>query len=244
MEHVHGLGVDPADSQLYAATHFGVFAVESGGARRVSGRRDVMGFAVAGPGTFLSSGHPDLAEDDEPLVGLIESRDAGRSWSTLSLRGEADFHALQVVSGRVWGYDSTSSTLMVTDDGRTWDQRSRLPLVDFAVSASNPDVVVATTESGPLRSHDGGRTWQPLAGAPPLLVVDAALGTMVGVDGTGVVHTSTDGGARWQPGGDVGDTPVAVSAGPADGDVHVATQDGRILVSRDGGSSFTTAYQP
>jgi hypothetical protein len=36
-EHVHGLGVDPADGMLYAATHYGLFRVpEVGEAERVA----------------------------------------------------------------------------------------------------------------------------------------------------------------------------------------------------------------
>jgi len=64
--HVHGLGVDPADGMLYAATHSGLFRVpEQGRAERVANRaQDTMGFAVAGPGRFIGSGHPDAREDD------------------------------------------------------------------------------------------------------------------------------------------------------------------------------------
>ena len=65
MEHVHGLRVDPADGTLYAATHFGLFRVpENGEAERVADRhQDTTGFTVAGPRTFLGSGHPDSQVD-------------------------------------------------------------------------------------------------------------------------------------------------------------------------------------
>jgi hypothetical protein len=172
MEHVHGLGIDPADGRLYAATHFGVFVVDDDGtAQRVGNMQDTMGFTIAGTSTFLASGHPDFAEDDEPLMGLIESTDAGRSWQPLSLRGEADFHALRYAHDTVYGYDSTSGTFMTSADRRTWQRLSRLPLRDFAVSPTRPDAIIATTEQGPVRSADGGRTWQHLPGAPALLVL-------------------------------------------------------------------------
>ena len=96
--HVHGLGVDPGDGVLYAATHSGLFRIpEQGKAARVANRvQDTMGFSIVGPGRFIGSGHPDFREDDvrPPLLGLIESDDAGETWERLSLHGEADFHAL------------------------------------------------------------------------------------------------------------------------------------------------------
>jgi hypothetical protein len=101
--HVHGLGNNPADGTLYAATHTGLFTVRDGAGHRVANHyQDTMGFTVVGPDHFLGSGHPDFRDTQlyqpgrRPLLGLIESRDAGRSWQPLSLLGEADFHALQV----------------------------------------------------------------------------------------------------------------------------------------------------
>lgn len=211
MEHVHGLGVNSADGLLYAATHFGVFAVaEDGTATRVSSAQDTMGFTVIGPDTFLGSGHPDFSEDDEPLLGLIESTDAGRTWEPLSLRGQADFHALRAAHGKVWGYDSTSGTLMSTADRRTWEGLSRLPLRDFAVSPADPGVLLATAEQGPVRSTDGGRTWQPVEGAPPLVVLAwPRQDVLHGADTSGGVHLSADGGATWSRQGDAGGPPEA-----------------------------------
>ena len=234
MEHVHGLGVNPADGLLYAATHFGVFAVSpDGAATRVGNAQDTMGFAVTGPDAFLGSGHPDFAEDDEPLLGLIESTDAGRTWQPLSLRGEADFHALRAVHDQVYGYESTSGTLMVTADRRTWNTRSRLPLRDFEVSPDDPDTLLATTEQGPARSADGGRTWQPVPGAPQLVVlVWPRTDVLYGADTDGAVHLSADGGATWTRHGDAGGPPEAITATEAQPQhVHVAVAGRGIVTS-------------
>jgi len=120
--HVHGLGVDPGDGVLYAATHSGLFRVpEQGRAARVANRaQDTMGFSIVGPGRFIGSGHPDFREDDvrPPLLGLIECDDRGQTWDRISLLGKADFHALHAahgnVYGNVYGYDSTSQTFMAS----------------------------------------------------------------------------------------------------------------------------------
>ncbi len=94
--HVHGLGVNPADGALIVATHYGSFRIAADGdeADRIgTSLQDTMGFTVVGPDHFLGSGHPDVAGSvaGQPgPLGLIESTDAGASWTALSLRGRAD----------------------------------------------------------------------------------------------------------------------------------------------------------
>jgi hypothetical protein len=60
LEHVHGLGVNPADGKLYVASHHGVFRVDGQGDAEQIARRtqDFMGFTIVGPNHFLASGHP------------------------------------------------------------------------------------------------------------------------------------------------------------------------------------------
>ncbi len=247
--HVHGLGVDPGDGTLYAATHSGLFEVpEDGRARRIANRyQDTMGFTIAGPGTFLGSGHPDLREDDvrPPLLGLIESTDKGQTWKRLSLHGKADFHALHARHGLVYGYDSTSGTFMVSRDKLSWDRRAQLPMRDFAVSPSDADVVLATTSRGLARSADGGRSWAGVNGAPTLAILSwATPDSLYGVDPAGKVHHSGDGGATWTARGNAGGEPEAITVDSRGGSevLYVAATERGILTSRDGGRTFTVRY--
>jgi hypothetical protein len=247
--HVHGLGVDPADGVLYAATHTGVFRIpDRGAAERVANRaQDTMGFSVVGPGRFIGSGHPDFREDDvrPPLLGLVESDDAGQTWERLSLHGEADFHALAAAHGQVYGYDSTSGTFMVTVDRKQWDRRSRLPMRDFAVDPADSDRIVATTEEGPAISSDGGRTWAPLPGAPPLVVLAwTASAGLYGVAVDGSVHRSVDSGRTWTRTGSAGGRPeaVAVDDRGAAVSLYVAVEGKGIVASFDGGRTFAVRY--
>lgn len=48
LEHVHGLGVSPADGMLCVASHHGVFRVDGeGDAEQIAGRsQDFMGFTI------------------------------------------------------------------------------------------------------------------------------------------------------------------------------------------------------
>ena len=247
--HVHGLGVDPGDGVLYAATHSGLFRVpEQGRATRVANRaQDTMGFSIVGPGKIIGSGHPDFREDDvrPPLLGLIESDDRGETWDRISLHGKADFHSLQAAHGSVYGYDSTSQTFMVSGNRRDWDRRSTLPMADFVVDPADADTILATTERGVVRSTDGGRQWQPVAGAPTLVVLTwAGPGQLYGVTPDGFVQRSEDGGVTWGERGSVGGAPEAVTVDVRDGKetLYVAATDRGILASDDQGRTFTPRY--
>ena len=247
--HVHGLGVDPGDGVLYAATHSGLFRVpEQGKAQRVANRaQDTMGFSIVGPGKFIGSGHPDFREDDvrPPLLGLIESNDRGETWDRISLHGKADFHALHAAHGNVYGYDSTSQTFMVSRDRKEWDRRSQLPMADFAVDPADPDTLLATTQQGVVRSTDGGRKWTPVAGAPALVVLAwAEAGQLYGVSPDGTVQRSEDGGTTWGERGSVGGQPEAMTVDVRDGEesLYVAASDRGIVASGDQGRTFTTRY--
>lgn len=247
--HVHGLGVDPGDGVLYAATHSGLFRVpEQGKAARVANRaQDTMGFSIVGPGKFIGSGHPDFREDDvrPPLLGLIESDDRGETWERISLHGEADFHALHAAHGNVYGYDSTSQTFMVSQNRKDWDRRAKLPMADFAVDPTDPDTLLATTENGVVRSTDGGRAWTSVAGAPTLVVLAwAEQGQLYGVTPDGTVQRSEDGGATWGERGVVGGPPEAITVDVRGGreTLYVAATDLGIVASSDQGRTFTTRY--
>ncbi|MCA1712245.1 MAG: glycoside hydrolase [Actinobacteria bacterium] len=245
--HVHGLGVDPADGALYAATHAGLFTVpRTGKPVRIANRyQDTMGFTIAGPGAFLGSGHPDAREDNPPRLGLIESTDRGQSWTSLSLRGKADFHALHAAHGQVYGYDATSGTFMVSGDRRSWDRRAQVPMRDFTVSPTSPDVVLATTEQGLARSTDGGRTFAPVPGAPALAILAwPAAASLYGIGADGTVHRSADGGATWAARGTAGGEPEAMTVDARDGReaLYVAVSERGIVASTDGGATFTTRY--
>lgn len=246
--HVHGLGVDPADDVLYAATHSGLFRIaDRGPATRVANRyADIMGFEIIGARHFIGSGHPDFREYDEPLMGLIESTDGGVTWDRVSLYGEADLHAIEVGHDQVYAYDSTGETFMVSSDaGRTWDRRAAIALLDVEVSPADPQVLLGATEAGLVRTEDGGRTWTALAAAPQLAVLDwDDAGEVLGVTVDGAVQASSDSGATWSPRGDVDGEPEAMTLADVEGHpvLFVAVSEGRILESKDGGRSFAVRY--
>ena len=247
--HVHGLGVNPDDDALFIATHTGLYRVGDGErkARRVGGDRyqDTMGFTIVGPNRFLGSGHPDVNEAREkglpPLLGLIESDDAGETWESISLLGESDFHVLRSAGRRVYGYDASNDRLLTrADEGRTWNELEMPPgpLVDVAVDPADPRRLVATVmgalDQGMYESREGGQSWKRLNDAAGLLawpVPDA----LYLIDGLGKALVSTDGGRKLRQRGEIGGEPSALLARGRD-ELYVALHDGTIKRSTDGGA--------
>lgn len=243
MSHVHGLGVDPGDGTLYAATHFGVFRVsDDSSITRVADRwQDTMAFTVVGPRHFLGSGHPDLREDLPSHLGLIESLDAAESWSVLSLGGEADFHALDASGDRTYGYDATSGAVMTTTDRESWTTIAKEPVVDLAADPTDPDRVLTSTPDGTLKFHVLGSPASTVLKAPAMALLEWPADQMlVGVATTGRAYRSDDAGASWTRLPDVPGSPEAFDATRRAW--HVATPRG-IYRSEDGGNTWTLVVE-
>ncbi len=252
--HVHGLGINPADGSLFIATHTGLFRVgrDSRKAVRIADRhQDTMGFSIVGPNRFLGSGHPDAREQElPPLLGLIESTDAGKTWTPISLLGEADFHVLRSSGKHVYGYDSSHDRLLAsTDEGQSWKELEKpapAQIVDIAPEPSDPQRLVATTvggfEQGLFASPNGGQSWKRLNDAVGLMAWPAAKRLYV-VDDRGEVLVSSNGGFTLMKRGEVGGQPAALLAVAKD-DVYVALHDGTIKRSTDGGVTWTVRSKP
>jgi hypothetical protein len=248
VHHIHGLGVGPENGELYVATHTGLFVAEDGKRqmRRVGdSEQDIMGFSVVGPDRFVGSGHPDPNDPDSPPnLGLIESRDGGETWNSVSLLSEADFHVLRSSGDRIYGYDGTQGRLMVsTDGGRRWAQRTPpAAMFDLAMDPGDPDRIVTSTERGVFSSADAGNSWQPLRDDTAGLLAWPAADRLYLVDGQGAVQQSGDGGRRWRPTGNIGGQPVAFIA--HDAELYAALADSTVKRSTDGGASWTVRATP
>ena len=237
--HVHGIGRDPGDGALLLATHDGLFHYTAAGATRVGPQIDLMGFTVAGPGHYYASGHPNTVMDLPQPLGLVESRDGGRTWAVLSRGGESDFHALAKAGDTVLAFDGQ---LRRTVNGRQWVSNS-IP-AEPRVLASSPagKQVLATTETGLLTSTDRGATWAAVPGAPLLLLVAwADEQTAVGVTPDGTVAISRDAAKTWRTGGRIDSPPQALGASvSAAGFEMLVVTDRGVLSSKDG-TSFSSA---
>lgn len=250
--HVHGLGVNPSDGTLFAATHSGLFRIDSKGrAQRVADRfQDTMAFQVVGPNRFLASGHPDPREPalhavgKPPLLGLVESVDAGSKWQPLSLLGEADFHAISARGDTILAYDSTGATVLASaDGGRTWNPRSPIELRDLAVDPVNPEHVVAVDGAGNLvESRDGARSWTPFASrleSPVAVLAWAADALWAGSENGTLARWDSAAGA-WN---EVRRFEGAIEAMNVTRDaVHLAVMDAGIYRAKADGTDWRLVY--
>ena len=242
--HVHGMAINPADGLLYLGTHVGTMVVEDGAVSRVGDSTvDLMGFAAAGPDHFYASGHPGEGDDLPNPVGLIESTDAGRTWHSVSLAGEADFHTLGVAETQVYGF---YGQLVASRNGTDWTAAaSDVAPISIAVDPGTTTRLIATTEHGPMISTDAGATFEHLADAPLLVFVSWPTADRVwGIGVDGAVYRSDDAGSTWERRGTVGTAPAAFTAAQ-DGTV-AATTDNQILTSTDDGQTFApvASYSP
>jgi photosystem II stability/assembly factor-like uncharacterized protein len=203
-----------------------------------------MGFTVVGPDHFLGSGHPDLRDGLPPLLGLIESRDAGRSWRSVSLMGEADFHALRTTGSLIHGFDASGERLMSSlDGGRTWTTtRAPGPLADVVMDPQDLKHLVAAGRPGVMESRDGGRRWSPLQ-APPGLLAWPRRDALYSLAFSGAVNVSRDRGSSWSALGTLPGEPAAVTTPDAQ-TLIVALHDGRFLNSSDGGRTWGDGAWP
>jgi len=249
--HVHGLDVNTKDGALFAATHSGLFRAGSGerSSVRVAGRyQDTMGFAVVGPDHFLGSGHPDGREDLPPFLGLIESRDAGETWTPVSLLGKRDFHILEAAGTRIYGFGTDWETrlegLLVSDDGgRSWSGRPPPePLISLAIDPDNSDRILAAGTKRLYMSVDAARSWRTVVG-PPALLSWPRSGSLFAVSAAGTILRTPDPAANWRRVGTVAGEPAAFEA-QTGSELHVALHDGTIKRSTDGGATWVVRAHP
>lgn len=253
---VGSLTVNPADSTLFMATNTGLFRIPEGAEEpeqitgtltTPDGEGEVSASLVVrfvDPDTLIGSGHPAAGSALPPALGLIRSEDAGKTWTSVSELGRADFHALEPSGDQIVASLFQQAQVLVSgDEGKTWDTRTApMPLVAIEVDPNNQQLWVASSERGIYVSEDGGETWRQRDPTPNVRFAWADDGMLYRVDPGGPVKVSTDGGQRWEDRGSTGGEPQALAVGE-DGKVYVALIDGTLKVSEDGGETFTDQIQ-
>lgn len=169
LPHIHGLAFSADGANLFIPDHHGLAVYGKGHWSTVPGlANDYMGFAVT-KAAFYSSGHPAPNSNAVNPLGLMKSVDGGRTWSSLGLRGEADFHHMAASYGTsaiyVWNTGPNNRMPQVglyrTDnDGFLWSHETASGLTGqigvLAVHPSNPAIVAVVTNDGLFISMDSG----------------------------------------------------------------------------------------
>lgn len=211
VDHAHGLVVRE-DGSLLVGTHTGVRSVgQDGTAAKVgSGDDDLMGLTgVPGSSRLISSGHPGESSSKPNPLGLMSSKDGGRTWAAKSLAGQVDFHALATDGDLIAGLDGMEGIRTSRDGGTTWTQGAAIAAAALAITLGS---VWATTERGLQRSTDNALSFTVVSGAPVLRLIAAGQdGSLWGVDLQGSAWRSRD-GLAWQQRGQVGQVDAIAAA--------------------------------
>ena len=235
MEHIHNLMLTA--NGLLLGTHQGLWLQQSTGspARVGTSHFDVMGLALASNG-LVASGHPGAGEEQVNDLGLRGSGDQGKTWNNISLFGKLDFHRLVASGSAVMGVSAQDGALMRSDDsGKTWQTLPNPNLYDLAMDPTDPSMIVGTTQSGPVRSVDGGKTFTAIAGSPLIALLSWDKARLVGVAPEGAVFESTDMGLTWRKLATVAGQPGALSAR---GNEIALLSGSTVFYSSDGGVTF------
>jgi hypothetical protein len=250
------LSVNPADGALFMSTNTGLFRIERGGNRpekvtgtltTPEGRGEISAGLVVrftGPDQALGSGHPAAGTALPPVLGLIRTADAARTWESVSELGTADFHAIEPDGQRIAAALFGESRILLSNDGgRTWESRAApTPLVDLEVDPGNPEHWMAASDRGIFFSTDAGGTWRQRDPTPNVRAVWAAPDELYRIDPGGPVKVSADGGESWEDRGSTGGEPQAFTI-DEQGTFYVALFDGTVTVSEDGGRTWTVRVQ-
>lgn len=196
-----------------------------------------MGLAALPSGALLASGHPAPDSGEPNPVGLRQSLDTGVTWTTIAQMPRDDYHVIEAGAGRVYAVGSDGA-MYAGGAPTTMEQVAEAPagLIDLAVEPGRGSSLLAATQSGLLRSGNGGRSWAP-AGASVGLLSWARSDALFMVDAAGGVSLSGNGGSTWERRGSLEAPPAAILAVSASRLV-AADHEGRILTSTDGGRSW------
>lgn len=169
MRHVHGLGYSADGSTIVIPGHHGLMVYNGERWSIAPGPgHDYMGFTVTRESIF-TSGHVAPGGGVGTSLGLLRSRDGGRSWTSLGFEAEAEFHAVAAgyESNALYLYNPAPNSRMpraglyrMMKDGLRWrgvgGQGVRGDMLKLAVHPSDEAMLAAVTRDGLFLSRNGG----------------------------------------------------------------------------------------
>jgi len=178
LRHVHGLGYSGDGSRILIPGHRGIAVFGDGRWSIAPGpQHDYMGFAATREFIF-SSGHLAPGGGAGASLGLIRSRDGGRSWTSLGFAGEAEFHTVAAgyETNALYVYNPAPNSRMprtglyrMIGEGSGWRglsaQGMHGELFKLAVHPTDEAMVAAVTSDGLFLSRDGGDEFKPIRAA-------------------------------------------------------------------------------
>jgi hypothetical protein len=173
--HIHGLGYSPDGNKLLIPAHDGFRVYEDGRWSVPSGdKNDYMGFTAVDNG-FYSSGHPGPGSSMSNPIGIIKSKDDGKTLSKLALEGESDFHVMSVgyKTHTLYVINSAPNSIMTSpglyyskDEAKTWTKSVSGGLegepVTLAIHPVKENVIALGTQTGAFISRDYGQSFEKI----------------------------------------------------------------------------------
>lgn len=173
LHHVHGLAFTPDGAALLVPAHVGLAVYRDGRWTRAPGpAHDFMGFSVTKEAIY-SSGHPAPGSPLPNPLGLMKSTDGGKTWRSLGLLGEADFHEMAVGyrSNAVYVVNAERNSRMpkpgiyyTLDDGKSWKHSAAAgvsaQVISIAAHPTEAGTVALGTLGGLYLSRDFGATFR------------------------------------------------------------------------------------
>lgn len=177
LTHVHGLAYSADGKRLMIPSHHGLAVYDNGKWSKGSGlQHDYMGFAATAKHLY-SSGHPAPGSGLVNPLGLIRSRDGGKTWDQLGLEGETDFHLLATSwnTNAVYVWNPAPNSRMAraglhytVNEGFVWKRASAAGIEGepraLAVHPDNATIVAVAASGGLYLSTDSGERFSRSAG--------------------------------------------------------------------------------
>ncbi len=179
LHHVHGLAFTPDGGALVVPAHVGLAVYRDGRWNTAPGpAHDFMGFSVANAAIY-TSGHPAPGSPLRNPLGLMKSTDGGKTWRSLGLMGESDFHEMAagyqtnivyVVNVEPNSRMPQPGLYFTTDDGKTWKRSAAAgvsaQVIGIAVHPTEAGTVALGTLGGLYFSRDFGASFRRIGMAP------------------------------------------------------------------------------
>lgn len=235
LSHIHHL--ESYGSRILLGTHEGLFEYLGKGRVRGIGSSgdDFMGL-TSDEKNIYRSGHPGVKSNLPNPIGLMQSTDDGKTWKSVSLKGQVDFHFLETANGELYGVDSGSGNLFHSQDsGENWKVIGENKFSDIAISPSQKNSAFAIAGGVLIRTSNSFKgTTLVKKVSEPRFVEWSSRSLFLASKNT--VSRSENSGKTWKR---LNSFPGEISAFSASNKVIVAVVDNQIFISRNEGKSFS-----